>query len=75
MYSQIKLNKLQQKLFQVFPIQKNVLYNILKVLRNPRRYIKASIKEKKTKQKQQKTKQKQHFFNVVRYIMIIPVIY
>ena len=28
-------NKLQQKLFQVFPIQKNVLYNILKVLRNP----------------------------------------
>ena len=29
------LNKLQHKLFQVCPIQKNVLYNILKVLRNP----------------------------------------
>ncbi len=28
------LNKLQHKLFQLFPIQKNVLYNILKVLRN-----------------------------------------
>ena len=29
------LDKLQPKLFQLFPIQKSVLYNILKVLRNP----------------------------------------
>ena len=29
------LDKLQPKLFQLFPIQKSVLYNMLKVLRNP----------------------------------------
>ena len=29
------LDKLQPKLFQLFPIQKTVLFNILKVLRNP----------------------------------------
>ena len=29
------LDKLQPKLFQLFPIQKSVLNNILKVLRNP----------------------------------------
>ena len=28
-------NKLQEKVSQLFPIQKNVLYNILKVPRNP----------------------------------------
>ena len=28
-------NKLQEKVSQLFPIQKNVLYNVLKVLRNP----------------------------------------
>ena len=31
------LDKLQTKPFQLFPIQKSVLYNILKVLRNPKR--------------------------------------
>ncbi len=31
----LTLNKLQHKQFQLFLIQKNVLYNILKVLRNP----------------------------------------
>ena len=30
-------NKLQHTLFQLFPIQKNVLYSILKVIRNPSR--------------------------------------
>ena len=29
------LDKLQPKPFQLFPIQKSVLYNILEVLRNP----------------------------------------
>ena len=31
----LTLNKLQHKLYQQFLVQKNVLYNILKVLRNP----------------------------------------
>ncbi len=29
------LKLIAKKLFQLFPIQKNVLYNILKILRNP----------------------------------------
>ena len=31
----LTLNKLQHKLCQLFLVQKNALYNILKVLRNP----------------------------------------
>ena len=31
------VNKLQYKLFQPLPVQKNVLYNILKVIKNPSR--------------------------------------